>query len=327
MNLTGAPVEQVQVSAVNIGVRRRKTLGRLEPLQRSIMAHGLIHPIVLRNGNELVAGGRRLEACMRLGWKTIPARRVEVMSDEELRAIEMEENSERLALNDFESSKARLAEIRQAEADLKHEAEEEKSRRLNSAKPAKIKPDEPAGRGGVRAGAGRPSTGKVSRKIVASVTGIPDASQRRIEDHVAIAEKYPVLQRPGWVQHQVLHAGAELAKLPEPERPKAAALIDQDAISPKKTIAILENLATLPAPERKEIFKLAQSPDEHDRGNALSRAAALPDNPDPGLLLLGNAADTLRRAVKACRTEALKAPLAELAASAARLDAEFSKRK
>ena len=60
-----------------------------------------------------------LKRCRSLNWKTIPARQVERLSDDELRAIELDENSAREALSTFEASKARLAQIRQAEADLK----------------------------------------------------------------------------------------------------------------------------------------------------------------------------------------------------------------
>ena len=310
--LTRADVEQVAIAAVRVGIRRRKSLGRLEPLQRSITAHGLIHPIVIRNGGELVAGGRRLEACTRLGWKTIPARRVEAMSDDELRAIELEENTERLALVEYDMSKARQAEMRQAEADLKTKAEQTRST------PEQVSPK--AGRRG-------PAVTPGSRRDVAAVTGIPIASQKRIDDHVAIADQYPFMKKPAWVQHQVLHAGAELKKLPEPERPKVAALLDQDGIPPREAIKVLESFTEKPAEERREILKLAQSDQPHERRVALTRAASLPDPPDDGLLILKECAEKLRRAAKVCHIEALRGPLAELAENASRLAAEHSRRK
>jgi len=310
--LTRAAVEQVAIDSIEIGMRRRKTMGRIDALAKSIETHGLIHPIVLRNGCELVAGGRRLEACRRLGWKHIPARLVERMTDEELRAIELEENENRLSLTDFEGSKARLAEIRQAEADAKAEAEERETRfNLEQVSEKKRGPARTPG----------------SRRDVASITGIPASSQKRVEDHVALAERYPFMQKKPWVQHQVLHAGAELEKLPEAERPKVAALLDQDAIPPKTAISVLETFAKKPVEERREILKLAQSDDEHDRGTALTRAAALPDEPDAGLLLLKDAVRVLDRATRACRIEALKGHLADLTKAAALLDAEFSKKR
>lgn len=117
--ISDAAVRLVGIADISIGKRRRQKLGRLTSLTKSIQLHGLIHPIILRNGNELVSGQRRLEACKQLGWKTIPARSVELLSDQELRPIEYDENNQRLTFADFEASSARLAQIRQAEAELK----------------------------------------------------------------------------------------------------------------------------------------------------------------------------------------------------------------
>lgn len=316
-SLTEADVEMVRISDIEIGVRRRKSVGGIASLAKSIETHGLIHPILLRNGNQLVAGGRRLAACEKLGHTYIAARTVDGMSDEELRAIEEDENAERSDLNDFDASKARLAEIRQAEADLKRAAEEAKKPRQVFARPAERSAIPAAPKGG------RPATGSVSRKAVEEITGIPDTTQRRIASHVAIAEQYPALQRPGWVQHQVLNAGILLEKLPEADRPKAAALLDQDAIPPKAGIAILENLAEIPAPKRAEIFKLAESPSEHERGTALARAAATPDPVDPGLTVLGDVVADARKAARVCHAPEFKTRISKLADTAASLLDEF----
>jgi len=126
-----AEVIKVPIDSIVVGERRRQKLGRVQSLANSIAARGLIHPLLLR-GNQLVAGRRRLEACRRLGWKTVTVRRVDGLTDDELRAMELEENTEREALTDFETTKARLAEIRQAEADLKREAAEEELRQWRS---------------------------------------------------------------------------------------------------------------------------------------------------------------------------------------------------
>jgi ParB-like chromosome segregation protein Spo0J len=84
--VTEAPVEGVPIDQIRVGVRRRQALGPLEALCRSIVARGLIHPILIRGDGVLVSGARRLEACRRLRWTTIPARRVDSLTDEELRA-------------------------------------------------------------------------------------------------------------------------------------------------------------------------------------------------------------------------------------------------
>lgn len=125
--LSSAAVVQMSLDRIVIGPRRREKLGQLRALAKSIDAHGLIHPILL-HGDTLVAGHRRLEACRLLHWKTIPARQVDRLSDEERYAIELEENTAREALSDYATSRARLAQIRQAEADLKAKAAELRSK-------------------------------------------------------------------------------------------------------------------------------------------------------------------------------------------------------
>ncbi|MGO9571927.1 MAG: ParB N-terminal domain-containing protein [Desulfomonilaceae bacterium] len=79
--------------------RYRKHLGNLLPLMDSIGALGLLHPILVNSKSRLISGARRLEACNRLGWKTIPARVVDL---DELRA----EHDENLVRQDFLPSEA-----------------------------------------------------------------------------------------------------------------------------------------------------------------------------------------------------------------------------
>lgn len=71
----------VNVSAVRVVDRHRRDLGDIEGLMRSIEDVGLINPITLTPGFELVAGGRRLEAYRRIGRGTIPARIVDTLAD------------------------------------------------------------------------------------------------------------------------------------------------------------------------------------------------------------------------------------------------------
>jgi ParB-like chromosome segregation protein Spo0J len=48
-------------------------MGDIDALADSIDALGLLHPVVVNEAGELIAGARRLEACRRLGWKDVPA--------------------------------------------------------------------------------------------------------------------------------------------------------------------------------------------------------------------------------------------------------------
>jgi ParB-like chromosome segregation protein Spo0J len=286
--LSRADVELVPIDKIEVGIRRRKTLGPLGGLKRSIAARGLIHPIVIRNGHELVVGARRLEACRQLGWSKIPARRVEALSDAELRAVELEENSERQALLDFETSQQRLAEIRQAEADA------QASEKLRGAPPRNRK-------------AGRPKT-RDSRGEVAERTGIARRSRGRLERHVEIAQQYPFLQAPEWSQSKVLKAGELLKTLPASERPGLAVLFDQPAIVPK-AIQMMENLTKLSPARRQTIYEWARSKDPQDRRRALTEAAALPPPPDRGVLHLLEAERLIEAAREQTQLDVARRPI------------------
>jgi hypothetical protein len=306
-HVTKAPIVEVPIADVIVGQRRREKLGRIKSLAVSIQINGLVHPILLR-GMTLVAGHRRLEACRSLNWKTIPARQVERLTDEQLRAIELDENTVREGLSDFATSKARLAQIRQAEADLK-------------AKAAEAVSVHPVNKNSKRDRAeGRPKGRTAgSKRDVANVTGISPANQEKIERHVKLAEAYPFMQRPGWLRHRVLDAGDQLDKIPPKHRSEIAALLDQDAIPPKTAVEILGNVATMSDADRKQIVDLAHSSDSHERQKALTMAAAVPPPVDPGLLLLGDAEDKLSRAAKACRSPVFKPQLITLADQASTL--------
>jgi ParB/RepB/Spo0J family partition protein len=309
--VSGAAVVEIPIGQIVIGERRREKLGRLQVLKKSIETHGLIHPILLR-GNTLIAGRRRLEACRLLKWKTIPARQVDRMSDDDLRAIELEENTVRENLNDYATSKARLAQIRQAEADLRAKAKAEAENVSDSERIKKTNKR------------GRPKGRDVaSQRSVAEATGISQTEVSRTERHVELAERYPFMQRGGWVQHTVLEAGVELEKLPPRDRSELAALLDQDAIPPKTAIGIVRNVANMDATDRQSVFDQARSDDELERRTALTRAAAVPAPVDPGLTLLGDADSALRRAAKVCRAPDFKPLIEALAVETTRLYADF----
>jgi ParB/RepB/Spo0J family partition protein len=90
-------ITELPLDAVVINGRIRQDLGNLDELAASIANRGLLHPLILRPGNHLVAGLRRLEACKRLSWPTIPVRILTGLADT-LQALEAEreENACRL---------------------------------------------------------------------------------------------------------------------------------------------------------------------------------------------------------------------------------------
>jgi len=61
-------MDRIEVEQITIGKRYRKELGDLTDLKRSIQDMGLINPITVRRGsNLLLAGERRLECLKELG--------------------------------------------------------------------------------------------------------------------------------------------------------------------------------------------------------------------------------------------------------------------
>jgi N6-adenosine-specific RNA methylase IME4 len=68
------PVEQIAV-----GQRYRRDLGDLRSLAASIEEVGLLHPIVVTPRGRLIAGQRRLKACLLLGWAEVPVTVVDLL--------------------------------------------------------------------------------------------------------------------------------------------------------------------------------------------------------------------------------------------------------
>lgn len=62
----------VAIGAIKVGQRHRRDLGDIDALAESINKNGLLHPIVVTEDHRLIAGGRRLAACKRLGWSDVP---------------------------------------------------------------------------------------------------------------------------------------------------------------------------------------------------------------------------------------------------------------
>lgn len=79
----------------------------LDELAQSIRTYGLLQPVLVRpmgNRFQLVAGERRLRACLSLGWDKIPAV-VRDVNDSAMAAIALIENLQREDLDFFEEAK------------------------------------------------------------------------------------------------------------------------------------------------------------------------------------------------------------------------------
>lgn len=83
------------ISKIKVGNRQRTEQGDVDDLKESISRLDLIQPIVIDDEGNLIAGGRRLEACRQLGWKAIPVRYYSDLDAGVRMAIELEENVKR----------------------------------------------------------------------------------------------------------------------------------------------------------------------------------------------------------------------------------------
>ena len=63
----------VAIAKVNMSDRFRKDYGDIDDLALSIQNKGLLHPIIIDDNYNLLAGGRRLKAMISIGWSRTPA--------------------------------------------------------------------------------------------------------------------------------------------------------------------------------------------------------------------------------------------------------------
>lgn len=86
-------VSIVDPNDVTVPERQRREL-KVDDLVDSIKRHGVLHPIIVTKDFVLIAGGRRLEACRKLGRK-VPYRFYEALGPVEQAIVELEENVKR----------------------------------------------------------------------------------------------------------------------------------------------------------------------------------------------------------------------------------------
>lgn len=99
---------QIPIKEIVIRNRIRKNLGDLSSLMESISKYGLMNPISINSKKELIAGHRRLESCMRLGWETIQVRVVSSIDEAGKLEMEIDENLHRKNLSPDELADAYL---------------------------------------------------------------------------------------------------------------------------------------------------------------------------------------------------------------------------
>lgn len=270
---------KVLIGRILVGDRRREELGDLEGLAESIRQFGLLHPVVVDDDLHLIAGERRLRAMEHLGWTEVEVRPIGTLSEAERRQIELEENTRRKDLTEYERSRNLVELAATAAVVLKEKAEAPIEFRTESVQKSRGRPPAPA-----------------SERRVAEHIGIPKSKIQDAQAHVQAADEYPVMQ--SWKQYHVLEAREALGKLPDEQRQKAVALVSEPGIPPKDAIKVFRNISDMASPERDRIFGLAASDDSRDRDLAVTEAAKLPPMPDPRLTLLDDATRAIRTAAR-----------------------------
>jgi len=106
---------KIKIDDINVGERVRADYGDISALATSIQRYGLLHPIVIDEKNNLIAGERRLKAHVKLGKKEIEVKRFSELSDIDKKEIELEENIQRKSLEwqELVLAKLSLHELRQ----------------------------------------------------------------------------------------------------------------------------------------------------------------------------------------------------------------------
>ena len=92
----------VPIKDIKVKKRVRKDLGNLDDLKDSLRIYGLLNPITLNRKYELIAGERRLQAAIQLGWTSINANIIDNLTEVEQLEMEIEENNQRKEFTDAE---------------------------------------------------------------------------------------------------------------------------------------------------------------------------------------------------------------------------------
>ena len=174
-----AAVATRRISDIIIGKRHRRDMGDLDAFARTIRDLGLLHPVVIRPDDTLIAGERRLRAAKLLGWTDVP---VNVVDIEKIVLGEYTENVER---KDFTYAEA--VDILRAVRPVEEQAAKERQR-------------EGQREGGKKAGRGRKGSGQIAHKQksratdkAAKATGKKRRTLEKAEAVVAAAEEKPEL--------------------------------------------------------------------------------------------------------------------------------------
>lgn len=108
----------IPIDKINVEDRIRKDYGNIAELAEDIRANGLINDIVINRDYKLLAGERRLRACMYLGWDKVEVKMMDTRDAEHELNVEISENESRKEFSKAErvDYMRRLLRIEQAKA-------------------------------------------------------------------------------------------------------------------------------------------------------------------------------------------------------------------
>ncbi|MHB8124697.1 MAG: ParB/RepB/Spo0J family partition protein [Desulfitobacteriaceae bacterium] len=200
----------LNIDKVKMGKRIRMEYGEMQELADSIKEHGLLHPIVVDSQYNLIAGGRRLLACSRIGMKEIEVKVLGDLTTHELRVLELEENIKRKDLTELEKSKTlfELAALKRKELEEKERQEikrlgqedrERKERERDKQSDDETDIDGPYPKNstgvldGLRPKVGRPEKAASLQKI-AQELNVPKMTLIDAQKHVEAVTQFPELE-------------------------------------------------------------------------------------------------------------------------------------
>lgn len=94
---------------IHVSHDRRREMGWLDALERSIEAQGLLQPIGVDAQGTLLFGARRLQACKNLGWEDVPARIIDIDADDPAAALKVERDENEVRKDFTPSEKVAIA--------------------------------------------------------------------------------------------------------------------------------------------------------------------------------------------------------------------------
>jgi N6-adenosine-specific RNA methylase IME4 len=232
----GAPIGEVNrmngelvitlfaIDAISFPLHRKRTLGDVTGLAKSINELGLLHPITVTPSGTLVSGRHRVEACRLLKWNVIPAV-VVTLNELHLELVEIDENlirNELTALERAEHLKRRKDLYETLYPETKHGGDRKSSEAKSSGQDGHLK--------------------ERFTKDTAAATG---TSERTIRREVQIAERIPEDVRDALRDTPAADNQADLLKLsklkPEQQQEVVEQIKSGKAESLKDATAIIAN--------------------------------------------------------------------------------------